>query len=55
MTPTATATRSCVDCPPPTATVTPTMTPTATPGPSPTPFTPTQWTYLPIVVYEAAE
>ncbi len=70
MTPTATATRSCLDCPPPTATATPTMTPTATatrscldcpptatatPGPSPTPFTPTQWTYLPIVVYEAAE
>ena len=62
MTPTATATRACIDCPPPTATATPSPTatategppptaaPTQTPGPSPTPFTPTQWTYLPIVV-----
>jgi len=26
-----------------------------TPGPSPTPFTPTQWTYLPIVVNDYIE
>ncbi len=67
MTPIATATRACIDCPPPTATAAPSPTatategppptaaPTQTPCPSPTPFTPTQWTYLPIVVNDYAQ